>query len=65
MARKGSVSNVASRINRTTGVSSNVNGARGVFRVNAGRSEAGTSTRFGNRGAKRRDLRAAFGLSNG
>ncbi len=28
MARKGSVSNVASRINRTTGVSSNVNGAR-------------------------------------
>lgn len=65
MARKGSVSNVASRINRTTGVSSNVNGARGVFRVNAGRSEAGTSTRFGNRDAKRRDLRAAFGLFNG
>lgn len=65
MARKGSVRNVASRINRTTGVSSNVNGARGVFRVNAGRSEAGTSTRFGNRDAKRRDLRAAFGLSNG
>ena len=32
MARKGSVSNVASRINRTTGVTSNVNGARGVFR---------------------------------
>ena len=65
MARKGSVSNVASRINRITGVSSNVNGARGVFRVNGGRSEAGTSTRFGNRDAKRRDLRAAFGLSNG
>lgn len=65
MARKGSVSNVASRINRTTGVTSNVNGARGVFRVNGGRSESGTSTRFGNRAAKRRDLRAAFGLFNG
>ena len=65
MARKGSSSSVASRINRTTGVSSNVNGARGVFRVNAGRSEAGTSTRFGNRDAQRGDLRAAFGLSHG
>ena len=63
MARKGSVSNVASRINRATGVTSNVNGARGVYRVNAGRSEAGTSTRFGNRAAKRNDLRVAFGLS--
>ena len=63
MARKGSVNNVASRINRTTGVSSNVNGARGVFRVNAGRSKVGTSTRFGNRTAKRNDLRVAFGLS--
>ena len=43
----------------------NVNGARGIYRVNGGRSEAGTSTRFGNRDAKRRDLRAAFGLPNG
>lgn len=65
MARRGLSSSVSARINRTTGVTSNVNGARGVFRVNAGRSEAGTSTRFGNRDAKRRDLRAAFGLSNG
>lgn len=35
MARKGLSSSVAARINRTIGVSSNVNGARGVFRVNA------------------------------
>lgn len=63
MARKGSSSSVSARINRTTGASSNVNGARGVFRVNAGRSEAGTSTRLGNRASKRNDIRVALGLS--
>lgn len=63
MARKGSVSSVAARINRITGVSSNVNGARGVYRVNGGRSEAGTSTRLGNRTSKRNDIRVALGLS--
>lgn len=56
---------LSNRINRTTGVSSNVNGARGVHRVNSGKSAVGTSRTFGNHDAKRRDLRAAFGLSNG
>lgn len=63
MARKGTSSSIVARINRTTGVSSNVNGARGVFKVNAGLSRPGTSTLFGNRTAKRNDLRVAYGLS--
>lgn len=65
MARRGSSGSISARINRVTGVSSNVNGARGVHRVNAGKSAAGTSSTFGNRDTKRRDLRTAFGLSNG
>lgn len=56
---------LSARINRVTGVSSNVNGARGVYRVNAGKSERGTSTTFGNRDAKRRDIRVALGLNGG
>ena len=56
---------LSNRINRTTGVSSNVNGARGVHRVNSGKSAVGTSRTFGNHDAKRRDLRVAFGMSNG
>ena len=56
---------LSNRINRTTGVSSNVNGARGVHRVNSGKSAVGTSRTFGNHDAKRRDLRVAFGVSNG
>lgn len=62
---KRRVTALRSVINRATGVSSNVNGARGVFRVNDGKSAIGTSTVFGNRDAKRRDLRAALGLAAG
>lgn len=51
-------------INKITGVSSNVNGARGSFRVNARRSAAGTSRGFGTREQKRSDLRSAFGGGN-
>lgn len=49
------------KINKVTGVSSTVNGARGSYRVNAGKSAKGTSRGFGNREQKRGDLRAAFG----
>ena len=65
MARRGSRDSISARINRTTGVSSNVNGARGVHRVNAGKAAVGTSRTFGNHDTKRRDLRVAFGLSGG
>lgn len=65
MARKRKKQSLQGLINKFTGVSSNVNGARGVFRVNGGKSVEGTSTRFGNRDAKRRDLRRAFGLAAG
>ena len=65
MARRVTRGSIAARINRVTGVSSNVNGARGVHRVNSGKSAVGTSRTFGNHDAKRRDLRVAFGLSGG
>lgn len=58
-------SSIQARINKITGVSSNVNGARGVFRVNGGKSAAGTSTRLGNRQSKAYDIKRAFGISVG
>lgn len=61
MARNNGNSTKA-RINRTTGVSSNVNGARGVYVVSANR---GNSQKFGDRKAKYRDIRRSFGLSAG
>lgn len=56
---------VRNRINRVTGVTSNVNGGavQGVYarsrRVNGGRAAAGSSV-MGNREQRRQDLRVAF-----
>lgn len=52
------------RIERTTGVSSNANGARGVYLV-AGKRSSIDGPRWGNRRQKYGDIRKALGLSVG
>ncbi len=54
-------SGVQARINRTTGVSSNANGARGSYLVSRRGSTDGA--RWGNRMQKYNDIRRAMGLS--
>lgn len=61
MARNNGNSTKA-RINKTTGVSSNVNGARRVYLVSANR---GKGQKLGNRKAKYRDIRRSLSLSAG
>lgn len=54
--------NLKGQINAITGVTSNMNGANGRHMVGTGR---GREQRIGNRRAKYREIRAAFGLSTG
>lgn len=54
------------RINRTTGVSSNINGARNIYTVaRRGRSASSTAQQYGNRRQRYGDTRRAFGLAGG
>lgn len=54
------------RINRTTGVSSNINGARNIYTVaRRGRSTSSTAQQYGNRRQRYGDLRRAFGYAAG
>ncbi len=56
-------STVKKTIERTTGVSSNANGARGMYLVARKRTTEGA--RWGNRRQKYGDIRKALGLSAG
>ncbi|WGQ15597.1 hypothetical protein [Sphingobacterium faecium] len=54
------------RINRRTGISSNVNGARNIYTVaRRGRNAGSTAQQYGNRRQRYGDMRRSFGMAGG